>query len=87
MANNEIEANFNDSSTNVYINTPKEGENEIELQDLNPGAVEEEPEPEKIRSKLRLIAVLAGLNVGPPHFPLLRPRLTVSLACNVYFST
>lgn len=41
--------------------THDEGENEFELQEWAASAVH--TEPEKVRSKLRLIAVLLGLNV------------------------
>lgn len=47
-------------------------ENELELTQWNASAIEAEAEPEKYRSRLRIIAVLAGLNVShlfPKSYP------------------
>jgi hypothetical protein len=60
-------------SNNDLKTTPKPsssvggGENEVELTQWNVNAVGAEAEPQKYRSRLRIIAVLAGLNVSTPE--------------------
>lgn len=66
-----------------------EGENEFELQEWAASAVH--IEPKKVRSKLRLIAVLLGLNVRSLPYTFSKPSLDIQVlradqasACYVY---
>lgn len=59
----------------------------LELTQWNASAIDAEAEPEKYRSRLRIIAVLAGLNVSPtPELQFIFRECLTSPAGNVHHS-